>query len=65
MIYAALYVTLLMWENLLLRQVGGGWALEILTFLGSNGTRLTALCHFTGPKKMSISRAQPPSHLPS
>jgi hypothetical protein len=24
-----------------------------------NGTRLTTLCHFTGPKKVSISRAQP------
>jgi hypothetical protein len=43
------------------QQVGGGWALEISTFLGpKNGTRLSARCHFTGPKKVFISRAQPP-----
>jgi hypothetical protein len=36
-----------------------------LDFFGpSNGTRLTARCHFTGPKKVSISRAQPPPTCP-
>jgi hypothetical protein len=30
-----------------------------------NGTRLSARCHFTGPKKLSISRAQPPPTCPS
>jgi hypothetical protein len=34
MIYTALYVMLLMRANLLHGQVGGGWALEIRTFLG-------------------------------
>ncbi len=34
MIYMALYVMLLMQANLLREQVGGGWALEIETFLG-------------------------------
>ncbi len=29
-----------------------------------NGTRLLARCHFTGPKKLSISRAQPPPTCP-
>ncbi len=29
-------------------------------FWAPNGTRLSARCHFTGPKKVSISRAQPP-----
>ncbi len=34
-------------------------------FLGPKGhTRLTARCHFTGPKKVSISRTQPPSTCP-
>jgi hypothetical protein len=30
----ALYAMLLMWENPVLGQVGGDWALEIKTFLG-------------------------------
>ncbi len=34
LIYTALYVMLLMRANQLLGQVGGGWALEISTFLG-------------------------------
>jgi hypothetical protein len=59
LIDTALYIMLLVRENPLLGQVGGSWALEILTFLGPNGTRLTALCHFTGPKKVLISRANP------
>jgi hypothetical protein len=35
MIYMALYVMLLMQANPLEGQQGGGWALEIETFLGS------------------------------
>ncbi len=35
-----------------------------LDTLGSNGTRLYAGCHFTGLKKVSISRAQPPPTCP-
>jgi hypothetical protein len=34
MISTALYVMLLMWANPLRGKVGGGWALEIETFLG-------------------------------
>ncbi len=30
----------------------------------NHGTRRTARCHFTGPKKVSISRAQPPPTCP-
>jgi hypothetical protein len=60
-INTALYVRLLMRANPLLGQMGGGWALEILTFFG---TCLTARCHFTGPKKVSISRAKPPPACP-
>jgi hypothetical protein len=29
-----------------------------------HGTRLSARCHFTGPKKLSNSRAQPPPTFP-
>jgi hypothetical protein len=32
--------------------------------LALNSTRLTARCHFTGPKKFSISRLQPPPACP-
>jgi hypothetical protein len=47
----AMYVMLLMLENPLRGQVGGGWAKEISTFFWApNGTRLTAQCHFTRPK---------------
>ncbi len=48
-----LYVMILMQANSLLCQVGGVCALEI-----------TARCHFTGPKKVSISRVQPPPIYP-
>ncbi len=33
-------------------------------FWAPNGNRLTARCHFTGPIKVSISRAQPPPTCP-
>ncbi len=33
--------------------------------LAPNGTCLTARCHFTGPKKVSFSRAQAPPTCPS
>jgi len=33
-------------------------------FSALNGTRLTARCHFTGPKKFSISTLQPPPTCP-
>jgi hypothetical protein len=33
-------------------------------FWAPNGTRLSARCHFTGPKELSISRAQPPPTCP-
>jgi hypothetical protein len=37
--------------------------LQESTTLLRNGTRLTARCHFTGPRKVSISRAQPPEAI--
>jgi hypothetical protein len=50
---------LLMRANPLLGQVGGGWARKSRLFWAPNGTRPTARCYFTGPKKVSISKAQP------
>jgi hypothetical protein len=52
MIDTAPYEMLLMRTNPLLGQVGGGWALEILTFLGpKNGTRRMLDAISQGPKK--------------
>jgi hypothetical protein len=57
-------------------EKGWGWArpnpfllqASVAKFLDTdwapNGTRLTARCHFTGPKKVSISRAQPSPTCP-
>jgi hypothetical protein len=55
-----------------------GWALKSRLFCalkwpnerserhwGPNGTRLSARCHFSSPKKLSISRTQPPPTCPS
>jgi hypothetical protein len=64
LINTALYVMLLMRANPLLGQVGGGWILEILTFWITFGTRITAQCYFTWPKKVSFSRAQPSPTCP-
>ncbi len=58
-----LYVLLLMQANPLLGQVGEGWAVEILTFLGPKGTRLAARCHFTGAKSLDF-QGPSPSNLP-
>jgi hypothetical protein len=52
LIDTVLYVMFMMRANPLLEKVGGGWALEILTFLAPNGTRLMSQCHLTGPKKV-------------
>jgi hypothetical protein len=38
---------------------GGGRVPEISTISGPNDTQLTARCHFTGPKKVLISRPNP------
>ncbi len=38
LIDTALYIMLLMRANPLLGQVGGGWALEISSFVGPNGS---------------------------
>ncbi len=39
-------------------------SMNIPSFWAPNATRLSARCHFAGPKKLSISRAQPPSTCP-
>ncbi len=65
MIYTALCIRFLMHAYPLLGQVGGGgdpWKSQV--FWAPNGNRLSALCHFTGPKKLSISRAHPPPTCP-
>ncbi len=50
MIYTAPYVMLLMRADKLQGQVGGGWALEIETFLGPENR------DFFGPCEMASSR---------
>jgi hypothetical protein len=57
MIYMAPCVMFLMRADPLRGQLGEGWAPKV--------TRLSARCHFTGPKKLSISRVQPPPTCPS
>jgi hypothetical protein len=42
----------------------GQKACEFRLFWAPNGTRLSARCRLTGPKKVSISRAQPPPTCP-
>ncbi len=56
MIYTAPYVMLLMRAASIARY---------RVFWAPNGTCLSARCHFTGPKKLSISRIQPPPTCPS
>jgi hypothetical protein len=52
MIHTVPCIMFLMPVYLLLGQGGGVGPL--------NGSRLSARCHFTGPKKLSTSSAQPP-----
>ncbi len=40
-------------------------AYPLQVFWAQNGIRLSAQCHFTGPKKLLISRAQPSPTCPS
>ncbi len=40
------------------------YGLKPRVFWAPTGTRLWARCHFTGTKKLSNFRAQPPSHIP-
>ncbi len=42
----------------LLGEVGGVGPWNSQVFWAPNGTRLSASCHFTGPKKLENSRAQ-------
>ncbi len=50
MMYTAPYLRFLMREDPLRGQVGGGWAMEIETFLGPvNGIEPLGECHL-GPK---------------
>ncbi len=46
-------------------QVGGGWALEIPSFLGPKcHSPISSMPFPTGPKKLTISGAQPPPTWP-
>jgi hypothetical protein len=63
MIYSALCIMFWMRATLHLHYLGkwegvGLWNSRV--FWAPNGTRLSAQCHFTGPKKLDNSRAQPP-----
>jgi hypothetical protein len=42
------------------KRGGAGWLISLIPPSGPNGTRLLACSHFTGPKKLRNSRAQPP-----
>ncbi len=64
MIDMALYVMLLMHANPLLGQVEGGYALENSIFWGPKLHSPDGLMHFTRPKKVIITRAQPPPTCP-
>jgi hypothetical protein len=60
MIYAALYVMLLMREDTLREQVGGGWALEIETFLDAvKWHQVVAGECYLGPKKLRFPVSNP------
>jgi hypothetical protein len=48
----------------LLGEVGGGGPWNSQVFWAQNGTRLSARCHFTGPKKLENSSAQLPPSSP-
>ncbi len=60
----ALYLLLLMRANLLQGQGGGGWSLEILTFLGPKWQSPNGSMSFHRAQKVSISRAQSPPTCP-
>ncbi len=63
MIYTSPYLTFLMRADPLRVQVGGGWALEIATFLGPEMAKSDAISS-QGPKKSWLPGPNP-SHLPS
>ncbi len=64
MIYTALYVTFWMRADLLQGHVGGGWDLEIETFLGTVKWHQAVRRMPFGAQKVEISRVLTPSHLP-
>ncbi len=64
LIDTALYLMLFMRAKPLLGQVGWCWALEISTFWGPKWHSPNGSMLFHRAQKVSISRAQPPSHLP-
>jgi hypothetical protein len=59
MIYTSLCVMFLMRADTLRGQVGGGWALEISSFLGPKWHSPVSSMPFHRAQKLSISRAQP------
>jgi hypothetical protein len=65
MIYTALCVMFLMQADTLCGEVGGGWALEMESFLGPvKWHRADRRVPF-GAQKLEISRAQPPPTFPT
>jgi hypothetical protein len=65
MIYTEPYIMFWMCADPLQGQVGGGWALEIETFLGPVKWHQTVRWVHLGPKKVKISKAQPTPTCPS
>jgi hypothetical protein len=59
MIYTALCVMLLMRQHPLLGEVGGGWALEIYTFLGQMALSYRLDASSQGPKKLQFPGPDP------
>ncbi len=65
MIYTALCVLFFMRADPLWGQVGGGWALEIESFLGPVKWHRDDRQYHLGPKKVEISRTHSPQSFPS
>ncbi len=60
----ALYVMVLMQTNTLLGQLGGGWALKILTFLGPKWHSPNGSMLFHRAQKSLNFQGPTPYHLP-
>jgi hypothetical protein len=64
MVYTALYVMCLMRADPLLGQVGGGWALEISTFLGPKWHSPNGSIQFHRAQKSLDFQGPTPSQCP-
>jgi hypothetical protein len=65
--HAPMHLCIMFWMRAypLLGKVGGGWALEILSFLGTKWNSPTGLMSFHRAQKTLDFQGPSPSHLPS